>query len=100
MPALWHIARTAVIYTSTLPTGNLLRFEQMRLWGRSRILALWLYQLWPTSSAARGSGSAPPNWNRVINELRCALGDKYDKYDKTLVELMPAHAHGPATLCT
>jgi len=79
-----------VIYTSALPRENLSPFDQMRLWGRSRMSALWLYQLWLAVECDAWIGQRASNWNRIIDELRCVL---VDKCDKTFVELMISAPH-------
>jgi hypothetical protein len=75
-----------VIYTSKIPRENVGPHQQMDMFGRSRMSALWLLQLWLAVECDAWFGQRASNWNRMIDEARCVL---VDKCDKTFVELSP-----------
>ena len=62
-----------VMYLSKLQRMNTGPSEQLAKFGRTGLSVQWLYQLFLALECDVWIGTRNSNWNRLIDEMRCAL---------------------------
>ncbi len=88
-----------VMYLSKLQRMNTGPSEQLAKFGRTGLSVQWLYQLFLALECDVWIGTRNSNWNRLIDEMRCALRTLTLTLTRTLTLTQPA-APNPAVPST